>query len=83
MLKWLPCHFFDSQTPHKVINEEHCPEGNYVILACVIFQNTYTKVNRYGPNEDRPAFFFFTESIRNLMNSPQITSLLEGLQLRL
>ena len=48
---------FNPRTHHKVIYEEKCPGGNYVILVCTVLSNTYTIVNIYGPNEDRPSFF--------------------------
>ena len=48
---------FNPQTQHNILHEEHCPEGNYNIIVCTVFLNTYTIINIYGPNEDRPAFF--------------------------
>ena len=48
---------FNSKTQHKILHEEHCPDGNFTILVCEILSNIYTLVNLYGPNEDRPAFF--------------------------
>ena len=48
---------FNPQTQHNILHEEHCSEGNYNIIVCTVFLNTYTIINIYGPNEDRPAFF--------------------------
>ena len=48
---------FKSTIQHAIIHEERCPEGNFIILVCSIFLNTYTIVNIYGPNEDCPSFF--------------------------
>ena len=48
---------FKPNIQHNIIHEEYCREGNFVILVCSIFLNTYTIVNIYGPNDDRPAFF--------------------------
>ena len=48
---------FKPHVQHSIIYEEYCQEGNFVILVCTIFLNTYTIINIYGPNEDRPSFF--------------------------
>ena len=48
---------FNPQTQHRVIQEEHCTTGNYNIITCQMFLNTYTIINVYGPNDDRPSFF--------------------------
>ena len=48
---------FKPNVQHNIIHEELCPEGNFIILVCSIFSNTYTIVNIYGPNDDRPTFF--------------------------
>ena len=48
---------FKPKVQHCVIREEHCRDGNFLILACTRFLNTYTTVTLYGPNDDRPAFF--------------------------
>ena len=48
---------FKPTVQHSIIHEEYCSEGNFIILVCNIFSNTYTIVNIYGPNDDRPTFF--------------------------
>ena len=48
---------FKHNIQHNIIHEEYCNEGNYVIIICKVFINTYTLVNIYGPNDDRPSFF--------------------------
>ena len=48
---------FKPQIQHNILYEEYCHEGNFVLIICTIFLNTYTLVNLYGPNDDRPAFF--------------------------
>ena len=48
---------FSPRTNHKIIYEDYCPEGNYALIVVTILSNTYTIINLYGPNEDRPAFF--------------------------
>ena len=48
---------FKPNIQHSIIQEEYSLEGNYAILLCSIFTNTYTIVSLYGPNEDRPMFF--------------------------
>ena len=56
---------FKHNIQHNIVHEEYCNEGNYVILVCSIFINTFTIINIYGPNDDRPSFF---DSINNKMN---------------
>ena len=48
---------FKPHIQHKILHEEYCQEGNFVLMVCTIFQSTYTLVNIYGPNDDRPSFF--------------------------
>ena len=48
---------FSTRLQYEVKYEEYCPDGNYCILICTIFANTYTLINIYGPNEDQPVFF--------------------------
>ena len=48
---------FKSNVQHEIIHEEYCKDGNFVILVCNIFPNTYTLVSIYGPNDDCPNFF--------------------------
>ena len=48
---------FKTRVQHSILHEEYCTEGNFVILECTIFLNTYILAAIYGPNDDRPAFF--------------------------
>ena len=48
---------FKPHIQHNILHEEFSDEGNFVLLTCTIFLNTYTLVNIYGPNDDRPSFF--------------------------
>ena len=63
------------QTNHKVIHLEHCPEGNYSVLVCTIHSNTYTIINIYGPNEDRPSFF---QNIKQKLDLPNANVIIGG-----
>ena len=48
---------FKPKVQHSIIYEERCRDGNFLILACHIFLNTYTIASIYGPNDDCPTFF--------------------------
>ena len=66
---------FNPKTQHKIIHEEHCSIGNYNIVVFEKSLNTYTIVNLYGPNEDRPAFF---EQINQRLNDIHSDNIIIG-----
>ena len=45
------------QLQHDIIYEEKCKKGDFILSVIKIHGNTYTLLNIYGPNEDRPSFF--------------------------
>ena len=47
----------NSRVQHDILYKEQCPEGNYILCVIKLHGSTFTLLNIYGPNEDKPSFF--------------------------
>ena len=48
---------FNRNLPYTLITEKQSDCGNFLILVCKIYSESYLLVNVYGPNEDNPTFY--------------------------
>ena len=48
---------FNSNLQYSHIEDRTSDCGNYLMVACKIFSESYLLVNVYGPNEDNPIFY--------------------------
>ena len=47
----------NGRLPCTILEEKKSECGNFIFLACKIYNESYLLVNIYGPNEDNPAFY--------------------------
>lgn len=57
---------FNNNFDFKVVEHIHDAEGNYVAIQLLMNEITYTVINMYGPNNDKPDFY---EHIINLIKT--------------
>ena len=54
----------NSNLPYNLIAENKSECGNFHMLVCNIYNETFLLINIYGPNEDNPAFY---KSLNNMI----------------